>query len=57
MTRTLAALGGLRRLRAAWRERRTRHHLAGLSDRQLKRTSGSTATTWGASPGAGASTP
>jgi steroid delta-isomerase-like uncharacterized protein len=36
MTRTIAALGGLRRLRAAWRDRQTRHHLAGLSDRQLK---------------------
>jgi steroid delta-isomerase-like uncharacterized protein len=36
MTRTIAALGGLRRLRAAWRERRTRLHLAGLSDRQLR---------------------
>jgi steroid delta-isomerase-like uncharacterized protein len=36
MTRTIAALGGLRRLRAAWRDRRTRHHLAGLSDRQLR---------------------
>ena len=36
MTRTIAALGGLRRLRAAWRDRQTRHHLASLSDRQLR---------------------
>jgi steroid delta-isomerase-like uncharacterized protein len=36
MTRTMTALGHLRRLSVAWRDRRTRLHLAGLSDRQLR---------------------